>query len=203
MPKPLTVWITTNCGKFFKRQEYQTTLPASWWICMQVKKQQLEQDIEQWTDWKLEKEYVQAVYCHPAYLTSVQNASFSPAFCMMYSAYKLNKQGDNIQPWHTPFSIWNQSIVPCPCLTVASWPAFLRRQNKVVWYSHLFKNFQFVVIYTAKGFSVFNEAEVSASLEFSFFFYDPMDVSNLISGSSTFSKSSWNIWNFSSHTTEA
>ena len=43
---------------------------------MWVKKQQLEQDIEQWTDWKLEKEYVQAVYCHPAYLTSVQNASF-------------------------------------------------------------------------------------------------------------------------------
>ena len=46
MPKPLTVWITTNCGKFFKRWEYQTTLPASWEICMQVKKQQLELDME-------------------------------------------------------------------------------------------------------------------------------------------------------------
>ena len=48
----------------------------------------------------------------------------------MYSAYKLNKQSDNIQPWCTPFPIWNQSIVPCPFLTVASWPAyrFLRRQ---------------------------------------------------------------------------
>ena len=48
----------------------------------------------------------------------------------MYSAYKLNKQGDNIQPWHAPFPIWNQSVVPCPVLTVASWPAyrFLRRQ---------------------------------------------------------------------------
>ena len=47
----------------------------------------------------------------------------------MYSAYKLNKQDDNIQPWHTPFPIWNQSVVPCPVLTVASWPAyrFLRR----------------------------------------------------------------------------
>ena len=57
-------------------------------------------------------------------------ASFSPAFFMMYSAYKLNKQGDNIQPWHTPFPIWNQSIVPCPVLTVASWHAYrlLRRQ---------------------------------------------------------------------------
>ena len=46
MPKPLTVWITTNCGKFFKRWEYQTTWPASWEICMQVRKQQLELDME-------------------------------------------------------------------------------------------------------------------------------------------------------------
>ena len=54
MLKPLTVWITTNCGKFFKRWEYQTTLPASWEICMQVKKQQLELDLEQWNgpDWE-------------------------------------------------------------------------------------------------------------------------------------------------------
>ena len=57
-------------------------------------------------------------------------ASSSPAFCMMYSAYKSNKQGGNIQPWHAPFPIWNQSVVPCPVLTVASRPAyrFLRRQ---------------------------------------------------------------------------
>ena len=57
-------------------------------------------------------------------------ASSSPAFPMMYYAYKLNKQGDNIQPWHNPFPIWSQSVVPCPVLTVASWPAyrFLRRQ---------------------------------------------------------------------------
>ena len=57
-------------------------------------------------------------------------ASSSPAFLMMYSAYKLNKQGDNIQPWHTPFLTWNQSVVPCPVLTVASWSAhrFLKRQ---------------------------------------------------------------------------
>ena len=48
-PKPLTVWITTNCGKFFKRWEYQTTGPASWEICMQVKKQQLELDMEKQT----------------------------------------------------------------------------------------------------------------------------------------------------------
>ena len=72
MPKPLTVWITRNCGKFWKRWEYQTTLPASWEICMQVKKQQLELDVEQQTGSKLGKEYVQAVYCHPIYLTSMQ-----------------------------------------------------------------------------------------------------------------------------------
>ena len=56
--------------------------------------------------------------------------SSSLAFCMMYSVYKLNKQSDNIHPWHTPFPIWNQSAVLCPVLTVASWPAyrFLRRQ---------------------------------------------------------------------------
>ena len=58
------------------------------------------------------------------------SASSSLAFLMMYSAYKLNKQGDNIQPWRTPFPILNQSVVPYMVLTVASWPAyrFLRRQ---------------------------------------------------------------------------
>ena len=61
-------------------------------------------------------------------------ASSSPAFFMMYSAYKLNEQGDNIQPWHTPFPIWNQSVVPCPGLTVASWSAyrFLNTQQLLV-----------------------------------------------------------------------
>ena len=67
MPKLLTVWITTNCGKFFKRWEYQTTLPASWEVCMQVKKQQLEPDMEYQAGSKLGKEYVKAVYCQPAY----------------------------------------------------------------------------------------------------------------------------------------
>ena len=70
------VWITTNCGKFWKRWEYQTTCPASWEICMQVRKQQLELDMEQQTGSKLEKEYVKAVYCHPAYLTYMQSTSW-------------------------------------------------------------------------------------------------------------------------------
>ena len=73
--KPLTVWITTNCGKFLKRWEYQTTWPASWEICMQVRKQQIEPDMKQQTGSKLGKEYVKAVYCHPAYLIYMQSTS--------------------------------------------------------------------------------------------------------------------------------
>ena len=65
----MTVWITTNYRKFFKRWEYQNNLPDSWEICMQVKKQQLELDMEKQTGSKSEKEYVKVVYCHPAYLT--------------------------------------------------------------------------------------------------------------------------------------
>ena len=76
MPKPLTVWITINCGKFWKRWAYQTTWPDSWEICMQVRKQQLELDMEQQTGSKLGKEYVKAVYCHPAYLTYMQSTSW-------------------------------------------------------------------------------------------------------------------------------
>ena len=70
--KTLTVWMTTICGKFLKRWEYQTTWPASKEICMQVKKQQLKLDLKQRSGSKLGKEYVKAVYCHPAYLTYMQ-----------------------------------------------------------------------------------------------------------------------------------
>ena len=59
--------------------------------------------------------------------------SSSLAFHMMYSTYKLNKQCDNIQPWRTPFPIWNQSVVPCPVLTVASWPAYRFLKRQVRW----------------------------------------------------------------------
>jgi len=75
MLKPLTVWIITNYGKFLKRWEYQTTSPASWENCMQVKKQQLEPDMEQQTGYKLGKEYIKGEYYHPAYLTSMQSTS--------------------------------------------------------------------------------------------------------------------------------
>ena len=76
MPKPLTVWITTNSGKFLKGWEYQTTQLASWEIYMQVKNQQLELDMEQQTGSSLRKEYVKAVYCHPACLTYMQSTSW-------------------------------------------------------------------------------------------------------------------------------
>ena len=75
MPKSLTVFLTTNCRKFWKRWEYHTTWPASSEICMQVKKQQLETDMEQRTGSKLGKEYVKVVYCHPAYLIYMQRTS--------------------------------------------------------------------------------------------------------------------------------
>ena len=128
-------------------------------------------------------------------------ASSSPAFLMMHSTYKLNKQGDNIQPWHTPFPIWNQSVIPCPVLTVASWPAyrFLKRQVRWSGIPISFNIFQFIVLHTVKGFGIVNKAEIDVFLELSCFFNDPADVGNLISGSSAFSKTILNIWKFTVH----
>ena len=70
----------------------------------------------------------------------------------------------------------------------------------MVWYSHLFQNFpQFIVIHTIKGFGIVNKAEIDVFLELSSIFHDPVDVGNLISGSSAFSKASLNIWDFTVH----
>ena len=70
----------------------------------------------------------------------------------------------------------------------------------MVWYFHLLKNFpQFVVVHAVKGFCIVYEADVDVFLDIPCFFYDPKDVGNLISGSSAFSKSSWNIWKFLVH----
>ena len=121
---------------------------------------------------------------------------------MMYSAYKLNKQGDNIQPWCTPFPILNQCVFPCLALTYFFLTCIQVSQQagKGACHSHLFKNFpQFVVIHTVKGFSVANEAEVNVFLESSYFFYDLANVDNLISGPSPFSKSSLYIWKLLVH----
>ena len=122
-------------------------------------------------------------------------------FLMMYSAYKLNKQGDNIHPWHTPFPIWNQSVVPCPFLTVASWPAYRFLKRQIRWSGiPMSQNFpQFIVVHTVKSFGIVNKAEVDIFLELSCFFDDPVDVGNLISGSSAFSKTSLYIRWFTIH----
>ena len=87
-PKPLTAWITITCGKFFKRWDYQMTWPASWEICMQVRKQQLEPDIEQWTGSKLgNSKYIKTVYCHPI-VTCLFN---------LYAEYMRNARLDETQ----------------------------------------------------------------------------------------------------------
>ena len=78
-----------NCEKFWKRWEYQTTWPTSWEICMQVRKQQLELDMEQQTGFKLEKKYVKSIYCHPAYLTYIQSASWE---MLGWSEHKLQSR---------------------------------------------------------------------------------------------------------------
>ena len=86
------------------------------------------------------------------------------------------------------------------CIQISLEPGKVISSLSEFWYSHLFKNFpQFVVIHTVKSFSIVSEAEVDVFLEFSCFFCDPADVGNLISGSSAFSKSSFNIWKFLVH----
>ena len=101
---------------------------------------------------------------------------------MMYSAYKLNKQGDNRQPWRTPFlvlfHVWFYLLLLDPY-------SGFSETGEVIWYSHLFKNFpQFVVIHTIKDFSVVSEAEIDVFLEFPCFIHDPPNVGILLSDSS-------------------
>ena len=105
-----------------------------------------------------------------------------------------------MQYWHTPFPILNLSVVPCLILLLLDLHTGFSGDRWLVWYSLLFKNFpQFVVIHTVKGFSIVNEAEVDVFSGILLLFYDPVNVDNLISGSSTFSKSSLNIWKFLAH----
>ena len=98
----------------------------------------------------------------------------------------------NFQPVHCFISSSNDCFL--------TWIQFYQEAGKVIWYSYLFKNFpHFAVIHMVEEFIVINEAEVNVFLEFSCFFYDPMDVDNLTSCSSTFSKSSLNTWKFLVH----
>src|SRR5574337_276145 len=128
--------------------------------------------------------------------------SSSPAFLMMYSAYKLNKQGDVYTALTYSFSY----LEPVCCSMSSSNYCFLtciqisQEAGQVVWYSHLFQNFtQFIVIHTVKGFGIVNKAEIDVFLKLSFFFHDSADVGNLISGSSAFSIASLNIRKFTVH----
>ena len=120
----------------------------------------------------------------------------------MYSAYKLNNHGDNIQPWHTTIPIWNQSIVSCLVLKCCflTYIQISQEAGQVVWHSHLLNNFlQLLVIHTVKGFGIVNKAKLDLFLDLSCVFSDPMDVGNYISGVSAFSKSILNIWKFMFH----
>ena len=85
------MWITINCGKFRKRWEYQTTWYASWEICMQVSKQQLELDMEQQTGSKSGKEFIKAIDCHPAYLTYMQSTMVFPVVICGYESWTIKK----------------------------------------------------------------------------------------------------------------
>ena len=98
----------------------------------------------------------------------------------------------DLEPVYSSMSSSNYCFLTCIQIT--------QEAGKVVWYSHLFKNFpQFVMIHTVKGFSIVIKAEVDLFLELSCFSYGSADVGNLISGSSAFSKSSLNIWKFTVH----
>ena len=127
-------------------------------------------------------------------------ASSSLAFHMMFSACKLISTVTiyNLDILLSQFGI---SLVPCPVLTLASWPAyrFLRRQVRWSIIPIFIRIFQFVVIHTVKGFGIVNKSEVNIFLDLSCFFSDPVDVGNLISGSSVSSKSSLNICKFTVH----
>ena len=86
--------------------------------------------------------------------------SSSLAFCMMYSVYKLNKHGDNIQSWRTPYPIWNQSVVPCTVnCCFLTYIQISQEADKVIWYSHLFKNFPVCCDPHSQRFGIVNKAE--------------------------------------------
>ena len=113
----------------------------------------------------------------------------------------LNEQGDNIQPWRTPFPIWNQSVVLCPVLTVASWPAYRFLKSQVRWSGTpiSFRIIPSLLWSTQLKTGIVNKAEIDVFLELCYFFHDPADIDNLISGFSAFSKTSLNIWKLTVH----
>ena len=115
----------------------------------------------------------------------------------MYSAYKLNKQDDNIQPWCTPFPIWNQSVVPCLVLFLLDLHTGISGGRWAALVFPILWEFSSSLWPTQSEFGRVNEADVF--MEFSCFFDIATYVGNLISGSSAFSKTSLNIWKFTVH----
>ena len=100
-------------------------------------------------------------------------SSSSLVFCMMYSVYKFNKQGNDIQSWHNPFPIWNQSSSSCCFLTCMQ---ISQEAGMVVWYSHLFKKFPVCCDPHSQRLWHSQYTEIDVFLKFSWFFYDPVDV---------------------------
>ena len=139
-----------------------------------------------WSCWYFSQQSWFQLVSHPAWHFT---------WCTLHN---LNKQGDNIQPLCTPFPILNQSVVTCSVLTVASYLAyrFLRRQVRWSGISISLRIFYSFLWSIVKGFNLVNGAEIDVFLEFPCFLYDPMDVGNLVSGSSAFSKTSLYIWKF-------
>ena len=127
--------------------------------------------------------------------------SSSPAFCMMFSVQKLNKQGDNVQPGCTPFPIWNQSVVPCPVLTVASWPGYRFLRRKVRW-AGVPNSWRFSAVCCDPYSQRLWCSQKSRSRCFSgtlLLFQWSNGCLQLNSGSSVFTKSNLNTWKFSVH----
>ena len=110
-PKPLTLWITTN-QKIPKEMEYQTTWPASWEISMQVKKQQLELDMEQQTGSKSGKESIEYIYCHPAYLTYMQSTSWE---MLDWMKHKLESRLPGVKVLVTQLCLTLDNPMNCSC----------------------------------------------------------------------------------------
>ena len=127
------VWIKTNCGKFLKRWEYQTTLPVSWETCMPVRVQQLEPDMEQWTGSKLGKEYVKAVYCHRAYLIYMQSTLYDLPGWMKHkleSRFQEKYQQPQIRRWyHSNGRKWRGTKEPLDEGERGEWKSWLKTQH--------------------------------------------------------------------------
>ena len=132
-------------------------------------------------------------FCVPLYHNT-------PSHKVIHVGYKNLTYCDFLFPVRSLSYCCRSSSRNCSEINVFLKPKIYQETCKVVWYSHLFKNLpQFLVIHTVKAFGIVNKAEVDVFQELSCLFYDPVDVGNLISGSSPFSKSSLNIWKFLVH----